>query len=80
MSARYSKTNQKNLRDAKSQKELAEELEELELDDDSLQLEDEEAIQAAKSEVVGGDVNVTQALRKMHLEDAKASSDKAAEN
>ena len=65
---------------AKVTEELAGELEELELDDDGLQLEDEKAMRAAEAEVVGGDVNVTQALRAMRLIDPKASSDKAAQN
>jgi hypothetical protein len=60
--------------------ELAEELKELELDDDGLQLEDEEAMRAAEAEVVGGDLNATQSLREMRLDGPKASSVKAAEN
>jgi hypothetical protein len=57
---------------------LAEELEEMPLDDDKMPLGDEEAVRDAEAEVVGGGVNVTLALHEMQMEDQKASSDEAA--
>jgi hypothetical protein len=57
---------------------LAEELEEMPLDDDEMPLGDEEAVRDAEAEVVGGGVNVTLALHEMQMEDQKASSDEAA--
>jgi Holliday junction resolvasome RuvABC ATP-dependent DNA helicase subunit len=60
--------------------ELAEELEELELDNDGLQLEDEEAMRALEADVVGGDINVTQSISEMRLNDPEISSNKAAGN
>jgi len=59
--------------------ELADEFEEMELDDDGIQLEDDEALRAAEPDVVGENVNITQAPREMQLEGQKASSDEAAE-
>lgn len=58
--------------------EVTEESEEMELDDDRIPLEDDEALRAAEADVFGGDVNITQTLREIQLEDQKALSVEAA--
>ena len=52
-----------------SAEELAEELEEMELDDDDMPLEVDEALRAAESEVVEANVNIAQASREVQLKD-----------
>ena len=52
---------------------LAKGLKEMELDDNGVPLEDGEALQAAKAEVVEEDVSIAQTLREIRLEDRKAS-------
>lgn len=47
--------------------ELSEDLEEMELDIDKVPLEGDEALRAVEE-----DVNITQMVREMHLEDQKA--------
>ena len=53
--------------------EVAKKLEGMELIDNEVPLEDEEALRAAKAEVVGEDVSIPQAPCEIRLEDRKAS-------
>jgi hypothetical protein len=59
--------------------EVTQEMEEMELDDDRIPLEDDEAARAADEEEFGKDVSITQTVREIQLEDQIASSDEAAE-
>jgi hypothetical protein len=56
--------------------EVTEEMEDMELDDDSIPLEDDEVVRAAdaETEVFGEDVNTTQIVREIQSKDVNASS------
>ncbi|GAB7325243.1 hypothetical protein MBLNU13_g09308t2 [Cladosporium sp. NU13] len=66
------------LQEVAATEELAEDLEDMELEDDGIPLEDDEALRAAKAAVVGENVSIPQALREIQLEDREASSGETA--
>ena len=63
---------------AEATEDATEDSDEMELEDDRIPLEADEALAAAEAEVFGGDENITQAIRDIQLEDQKASSGEAA--
>jgi hypothetical protein len=61
------------LQEDNAAEELAKKLEGMEMEDDGTPLEYDEALRAAKAEVVAEDVSIPQALHEIRLEDRKAS-------